>query len=72
MDREPQRFMFFDNEQDPYQTRNLAGTASFPDEQDRLFGRLAAFHTRHPGHAAAGLRLRRGVSGCWVLGAWCW
>ena len=48
MDREPQRVMFFDNEQDPYQTRNLAGTASFPDEQDRLFGRLAAFHRDTP------------------------
>ncbi len=47
-DENPWRLAFYDNEADPYQTRNLAGRDAFAGEQDRLFGLLEAFDRDTP------------------------
>ena len=44
VDKSPDRLAFYDNLEDPYQERNLAGQDVFAEEQDRLFGLLEAFN----------------------------
>jgi hypothetical protein len=45
---EGQRLAFYDNEIDPYQMSNLAGTDAFSEEQDRLFALLQTHHHDTP------------------------
>ncbi|MBT3291978.1 MAG: sulfatase-like hydrolase/transferase [Victivallales bacterium] len=45
---EGQRLAFYDNQGDPYQMTNLAGTNAFAKEQDRLFAILQAHHRNTP------------------------
>lgn len=44
----PKRKAFFDNQEDPYQMDNLAGTEKHADEQNRLFDLLENFHSEVP------------------------
>jgi len=46
--KENERWAFFDNVNDPFQLSNLVGKPAFVEEQDWLFGLLAAHHDRVP------------------------